>query len=52
MGNNVNFVKVEVGSFCYWQWTPWLLCFMFTKILPRMHLGLEMGTYKILYFEN
>ena len=45
MGNNVNFGK--------WKWDhfvigsgrrPWLLCFMFTKILPRMHLGLEMGT--------
>jgi len=54
MVNNVHFVK--------WKWdyfviasaerTPWLLCFMFTKIQPRMHLGLEMGTYKILYLEN
>jgi len=41
MGNNVNFCKVEVEPFCYCQRTPWLLCFMFTKILPRMHLGLE-----------
>jgi len=32
MANNVNFVKWKwntVEPFCYWQWTPWLLFYVY-----------------------